>query len=108
MRGVMEKCNYCIQRIERGKLGAKLASDGPTYTLADGAVTPACAQSCAAQAIVFGDLADKNSRVSQLKEDPRHYDLLGELNTRPRTSYLARVRNVNHKLEERLAALTPG
>jgi molybdopterin-containing oxidoreductase family iron-sulfur binding subunit len=101
MRGVMEKCNYCIQRIERGKTGAKLqAGHSRDYTLSDSSVTPACAQACPARAIVFGDLADQHSRVYQTKQDARHYDLLGELNTRPRTSYLAKLRNPNPRMGE--------
>ena len=99
MRGVMEKCTYCVQRIERGKAGAKLASPGsPDYTLEDGQVVPACAQACPAQAIVFGDLTDETSRVSQQKHDPRRFDLLAELGTKPRTSYLTRLRNPNPRM----------
>ena len=100
MRGIMEKCTYCVQRIERGKAGARLASPGaPNYTLEDGQVVPACAQACPAQAIVFGDLTDKASRVSRQKHDPRRFDLLAELGTKPRTSYLTRLRNPNPRIE---------
>jgi molybdopterin-containing oxidoreductase family iron-sulfur binding subunit len=97
MRGVMEKCTFCVQRIERGKAGAKLAdpdSAGP-WPVPDGAIVPACAQACPAKAITFGNVADPNSRVSQLKKEQRSYRLLEELNTKPRVSYLARVRNPN-------------
>lgn len=137
MRGVMEKCTYCVQRIERAKYGAKIAAaevaqgrkvvptddafrpDGPPsayrkpadpraagYDLdrqgrvivPDGGVVTACQQSCPTGAIVFGNVLDPNSRVSKLKEREAEYLLLGELNTKPRTSYLPRVRNPNPDL----------
>jgi molybdopterin-containing oxidoreductase family iron-sulfur binding subunit len=99
MRGVMEKCTYCVQRIERGKTGARLGAAGSaTYSIPDGTIVPACAQACPAQAIIFGDLSDPNSRVAQAKDRTRNYDLLGELGTRPRTSYQVRVRNSNPRL----------
>ncbi len=96
MRGVMEKCTYCVQRIERGKVGSKLKSPGSgDNNIPDGTIVSACAQACPAQAIRFGDLLDPNSQVSQAKKRNRDYDLLGELGTLPRTSYQGRVRNPN-------------
>src|SRR5439155_5410458 len=137
MRGVMEKCTYCVQRIERGKYGAKIAAaevaqgrrvieasaaykpegdpsayrkpkDPPAagYDLdargrvivPDGVIVPACASACPTRAITFGNTLDPNSRVFELKQAAGEYLLLGELNTKPRTSYLPRVRNPNPEL----------
>ncbi len=88
-RGVMEKCTFCVQRIQEAKAEAKRSGQ----PLADGAVQPACQQSCPAQAIVFGDLNDPESRVSRLRGSRRHYQVLAELNFRPAVGYLAVVRN---------------
>jgi molybdopterin-containing oxidoreductase family iron-sulfur binding subunit len=93
-RGVMEKCTFCVQRIQNAKIKAK----NERRELVDGEIVVACQQACASESIVFGDLADKNSRVSKLHNDRRSYDLLQELNTRPRNRFLARVRNPNPKL----------
>jgi MoCo/4Fe-4S cofactor protein with predicted Tat translocation signal len=97
-RGVMEKCTYCVQRINAGKRKAKRAGDETLARAALDAITTACAQACPTDAIVFGDILSKDSEVARLKAQDRDYRLLSELNLRPRTSYLARVRNPNPKL----------
>jgi molybdopterin-containing oxidoreductase family iron-sulfur binding subunit len=138
MRGVMEKCTYCIQRIERAKYGSKIAAveaaEGKRLIEADrafrageskylkpkdataarsvgydldaqgrvivpdGLVVPACEEACPSRAITFGNVLDPTSRVAKLKAKESEYLLLGELNTKPRTSYLPRIRNVNTEL----------
>jgi molybdopterin-containing oxidoreductase family iron-sulfur binding subunit len=90
-RGVMEKCSYCVQRISAARITAKREN----REIADGEVITACQQVCPTQAIVFGDTAKADSVVSQFKAQPQNYVLLEILNTKPRTSYLARLRNPN-------------
>jgi molybdopterin-containing oxidoreductase family iron-sulfur binding subunit len=95
-RGVMEKCTYCIQRIET----AHITADREGRRIADGEVVTACQAVCPTQAIVFGDQQDAASAVSRQKASPRHYALLEELNTRPRTTYLGSIRNPHPALED--------
>jgi MoCo/4Fe-4S cofactor protein with predicted Tat translocation signal len=94
-RGVMEKCTYCVQRINN----ARIESEKLNAPIHDGAIVTACEQACPSEAIVFGNANDKDSRVAKLKAQQRNYTLLGELNARPRTTYLAAVRNPNPELE---------
>ena len=97
-RGVMEKCTYCLQRINRAKRKAKMANNERAAKHAINRLRFACEQACPAGAITSGDMRDASSRVSQMRKHNRHYRLLTELNLRPRTSYLGQVRNPNDAL----------
>jgi len=96
-RGVMEKCTYCVQRIRAGQIATQLGD----RLVADGDVVTACQAACPAGAIVFGDISDPRSEVARLKAEPLHYALLEELNTRPRTTYLAALKNPNPEIAQR-------
>jgi molybdopterin-containing oxidoreductase family iron-sulfur binding subunit len=93
-RGVMEKCTYCVQRIRRGQIEAEKEN----RPVRDGDVVTACASACPTDAIVFGDINDRESRVYKLKQQERNYAMLAELNTEPRTTYLGAVKNINPEL----------
>jgi molybdopterin-containing oxidoreductase family iron-sulfur binding subunit len=95
-RGVMEKCTYCVQRINQ----ARIDSERDDRPLRDGEVTPACAQACPTEAIVFGDMNDPAARVTAWKGQPLNYALLEDINTRPRTTYMGRLSNPNPELEK--------
>jgi MoCo/4Fe-4S cofactor protein with predicted Tat translocation signal len=94
-RGVMEKCTYCVQRITN----ARIHAEEDDRRVKDGEILTACQQVCPTDAIIFGDLNDANSRVAQMKENPRSYGLLEDLNTRPRTSHIAAVLNPNPEIQ---------
>ncbi|MDR3740891.1 MAG: TAT-variant-translocated molybdopterin oxidoreductase [Terracidiphilus sp.] len=102
-RGVMEKCSYCVQRIS----AAKIEADKENRAIRDGEIVTACQQACPASAITFGNLNDKASKVAQQQADGRTYQVLADLNTRPRTTYMAEVLNVNSELEEAPVEHTP-
>jgi MoCo/4Fe-4S cofactor protein with predicted Tat translocation signal len=95
-RGVMEKCSYCVQRIN----AAKIEADKENREIRDGEIVTACQQACPASVITFGNLNDKNSKVAKLNQDKRMYQVLADQNTRPRTRYLAEVLNFNPELEQ--------
>jgi hypothetical protein len=101
MRGIMEKCTYCVQRINAAKIEAKLndmkTADG-NAAIPDGMFQVACQQACPSESITFGDILDTKSKVHETRANPRSYKLLNFLNTRPRTSHMVRVSNPNHKL----------
>jgi len=101
-RGVMEKCTYCVQRINHHRIDAETATvrEGKEIRIQDGELQTACQQSCPANAIAFGNINDPNSLVSKWKAKSRNYGLLDDLNTRPRTTYLAEIRNPNPELEK--------
>ena len=107
-RGVMEKCTYCVQRINAARINAeveetRLRADDPNLKrpIRDGEVVTACQQACPTDALVFGNINDPNSRVAKLKNQPRNYGVITDVNTRPRTSYVAGVINTNPELEEK-------
>jgi molybdopterin-containing oxidoreductase family iron-sulfur binding subunit len=100
-RGVMEKCTYCVQRINHARISAKIAqveSGAETLQIEDGTLQTACQQVCPTKAITFGNINDRASAVAKLKNDPRNYGVLAGLGTQPRTTYLARIRNTHTDL----------
>jgi len=110
MRGVMEKCTYCVQRLEESKIQQKIVAKGSAKTrVPTDSVKTACQQACPAEAITFGDMGDPAAMVNKLKMSPRNYDLLNYIGTYPRTSYLARIKNPNPKMpdQKRIGHSTP-
>jgi molybdopterin-containing oxidoreductase family iron-sulfur binding subunit len=101
-RGVMEKCSYCVQRIQE----VKIRADKENRDIHDGEIQTACQQACPTNAILFGNINDKNSRVAKIKADSRSYGVLADINTRPRTTYVAGVLNINEDLAKALNEYT--
>ena len=101
MRGVMEKCTYCVQRIQEAKIDQKRkARDSNDVKVPDGKIKVACQSACSCDAIVFGDISDPESMVSKVKASPRNYEMLKYLGLRARTTYLARIKNPNMKMPD--------
>jgi len=99
-RGVMEKCSYCVQRIE----AVKIEADKENRAIRDGEIKTACQQACPTNAIIFGNINDRNSQVAKIKANERTYGVLADINTRPRTTYVAGVLNINEGLAKEEAA----
>jgi Fe-S-cluster-containing dehydrogenase component len=95
-RGVMEKCSYCVQRIN----SVRIEAEKQNRPIRDGEIVTACQQACPTDTIVFGNINDPEAKVSRLKKQPHNYSLLGDLNTQPRTSYLAKINNPNPELAD--------
>jgi len=102
-RGVMEKCSYCVQRIQ----AAKIEADKENREIREGDIKTACQQACPTDAIVFGNINDRNSKVAKLKANERTYGVLADINTRPRTTYVAGVLNINEELAEARGEYAP-
>jgi molybdopterin-containing oxidoreductase family iron-sulfur binding subunit len=101
MRGVMEKCTFCVQRIEQAKISRKVkARNSGDIEVPDGTIKTACQQACPAEAIVFGNINDPQSEVAKWKQSERDYSVLEFLSTKPRATYLARVRNPNTSMPD--------
>ena len=112
MRGVMEKCTFCVQRIEEAKIAAhvRAGASGNNLKIPRDSFTSACAQACPHEAITFGDIKDPESKVSKMKQQDRNYRLLEYLNVNTRTSYLGRIRNPNPKMPDadNIGVASPG